>query len=81
MDMFSTLLDELIGASPLVSFGDAVTLFCQGYLLVKFQLRTNTDKSATPGSTLRKIDMIAVRDSAARTIVQRNDWPVSAASE
>ena len=52
-----TLLDELIDASPRVSFGDGVTLFCQGYLLVKFTLRTNTHKSATLG----KHDMIVSR--------------------
>jgi hypothetical protein len=53
MDMFGTLLDELIDASPRVSFGDRVTLFCQDYLLVKFPLRTTTDKSgdAARGST------------------------------
>jgi hypothetical protein len=51
-----TLLDELIDASPRVSFGDGVTLFCQGYLLVKFTLRTTTHKS----SALGKHDMIAV---------------------
>jgi hypothetical protein len=49
MDMFGTLLDELIDASPRVSFGDGVTLFCQGYLLVKFRLRTNTHKSSALG--------------------------------
>jgi hypothetical protein len=56
MDILGILLDERIDASPRVSFGDGVTLFCQGYLFVKFLLRTTTDKSATLG----KRDMIAV---------------------
>jgi hypothetical protein len=64
-----TLLDELIDASPRVSFGDGATLFRQGYLLVKFQLRTNTDNLAKPASMPRKIDMIAGRDCIEETIL------------